>query len=125
NGQVWAAENSRHRVCGFDREGKKIASWGKADRNGDGGNFGSCCNPMNLRFAPDGRVYTAESEGLVKLFAADGTFEKLLGRVTLTGGCKNVAVDVSPDGRHVFFCDLPGSRIIVLSQPEPTTAKAN
>lgn len=33
----------------------------------------------------------------------------------LTGGCKNVAVAASPEGDQVYFCDLPGSRIIVLA----------
>ena len=85
--------------------------------HGAGGLFAGCCNPMNLRFAADGSVFTAESEGLVKKFSADGEFIESIGRVNLTGGCKNVAVDVSSDGGRVYFCDLPGSRIIVLKQP--------
>lgn len=120
NGEVWAAENSKHRLCAFDRDGKRLASWGKSDRNGAGECFGGCCNPMNLRFDHDGNLYTAESEGLVKRFSQEGKFETLVGKASLSGGCKNVAVDVSADGERIYFCDLPGSRIVVLSQSPQT-----
>lgn len=124
NGQVWAAENSRHRVRAFDREGKQLLTFGKSSREGADGMFAGCCNPMNIRFGTDGSVLTAESEGLVKKFSPAGEYVEAIGRVTLTGGCKNVAVDVSSDGHRVYFCDLPGSRIIVLKEPEKSVTQA-
>src|SRR5690606_20273258 len=50
---VFVAENARHRVACYDKNGKMIASWGQQARTGLDG-FGSCCNPMNVAFGPDG-----------------------------------------------------------------------
>ena len=55
-------------------------------------------------------------------FNAAGEFVALIGTAKLTGGCKNVAVAASPSGDRVYFCDLPGSRIIVLAQKSTTRA---
>ena len=121
--KLFVAENSRHRVVSFDREGKRIDAWGKRDRDGEGGGFGGCCNPMNLCFLKDGEVVTSESEGLVKRFSPAGEFLGLIGKAKVSGGCKNVAVAASPDGKRIYFYDLQGSKIIILSQRE--TAKPN
>lgn len=123
--KLFVAENTRHRVGQYDREGKQIAFFGKRDRESAGECFGGCCNPMNCRVAANGDVYTAESEGVVKRFNAAGEFVSLVGVVKLTGGCKNVAVAASPLGDKVYFCDLPGSRIIVLGQKNATTAASS
>ncbi|HLJ10552.1 MAG TPA: hypothetical protein VKU82_05150 [Planctomycetaceae bacterium] len=71
---------------------------------------------MNLCIGPEGQIFTAESEGIIRRFSASGEAMGMVGKVTLSGGCKNVAVAVSPDGENVYFCDLPGSRIIVLGR---------
>ena len=55
---VFIAENGRHHVRRIDREGEEITKWGSQSRSGVRG-FGSCCNPMNVAFGPDGSVYTA------------------------------------------------------------------
>ena len=47
NGAVHVAENSRHRIVRYDRDGKVLAQWGKRSRQ-DVKGFGACCNPMNL-----------------------------------------------------------------------------
>jgi len=113
-GELFVAENTKHRVGHYDRNGKPIEEFGTtaSRKNADG--FGGCCNPMNLCFGSEGEVLTAESEGIIRRFSSDGEYLGLVGRVTLTGGCKNVAVAASPEGDRVYFCDLPGSRIIVL-----------
>jgi hypothetical protein len=116
---VYAAENSRKSVLRFDREGKKIASFGKGERNGgSGAGFGGCCNPMNLCFTSSGNVLTAESEGYIKEFSKDGTFKGILGQAKVSGGCKNVALALSPDGNRAYFFDLQGSRIVILGKKE-------
>ena len=127
--ELFVAENSRHRVVRYDRDGKQLAAWGKRDREGAGAGFGGCCNPMNLCFTADGGVVTAESEGRVKCFHGDGTFDRVLADAKVGGGCKNVAVAVSPDGKQVYFYDQQGSQIIILDRndsaaPKPA-AKAN
>jgi hypothetical protein len=115
---LYVAENSRHRVVKFDREGKRLDAWGKRDREGSAGGFGGCCNPMNLCFLPGGYVLTAESEGLMKRFTADGKYDGLLGTAQVSGGCKNVAVAVSPDGKHAYFYDQQGSQILIFDRAD-------
>jgi hypothetical protein len=110
------AQNCEHNVGRFDRDGKKLGTFGKrAGRDGNDG-FGGCCNPMNVRADAAGKVYTAESEGIVRLFGKDGKEEGVLGSVKISGGCKNVAIGVSKDGNTVFFCDQPGSKIHLLTR---------
>jgi hypothetical protein len=110
------AQNCEHNVGRYDRDGKKLGTFGKrAGRDGNDG-FGGCCNPMNVRADAAGRVYTAESEGIVRLFGKDGKEEGVLGSVKISGGCKNVAIGVSKDGNTVFFCDQPGSKIHLLTR---------
>ncbi len=113
---LFVAENCSHAVGKYTRDGKKVASFGKKGQNLEPECFGGCCNPMNVRVAADGSVYTAESEGFIKLFNPKGDFVACVGATTLKGGCKNVAVAVSQDGERVYFCDQPGSRILVLAK---------
>jgi hypothetical protein len=119
------AQNCEHNVGRFDRDGKKLGTFGKrAGRDGNDG-FGGCCNPMNVRADAAGRVYTAESEGIVRLFGKDGKEEGVLGSVKISGGCKNVAIGVSKDGNTVFFCDQPGSKIHLLTRKAESQKSTN
>jgi hypothetical protein len=112
--ELFVAENTKHRVGHYDRDGKRIEEFGTTLSKKDVDGFGGCCNPMNVCCGTDGQILTAESEGIIRRFSTTGEYLGLVGRVTLTGGCKNVAVSASPDGERVYFCDLPGSRIIVM-----------
>lgn len=114
-GDLLVAQNTLHRFARFDREGKAKGAWGKRGTGTEADCFGGCCNPMNLRSCK-GDIYTAESEGLIKRFSEKGEFVSVVGYAPLTGGCKNVAVAVSPDGSKVYFADQPGSQIIVLTK---------
>jgi hypothetical protein len=108
---VFVAENSKHRVCRFDREGKPVLNWGKGERTGLEG-FGSCCNPMNVAFGPDNAVYTAEDDtGRIKRYSPDGKLLGLVGAVDLKPGCKNVAIAVSSDGSRVYMLDITRNHI--------------
>lgn len=111
---VLVAENTKHQFSKYDREGKKIGSFGKRGNDTDPACFGSCCNPMNIRAIAVGDVFTAESEGIIKRFGPSGEFIETAGVVKLTGGCKNVAVAVSADAKNIYFCDQPGSKFHVL-----------
>lgn len=113
---VLVAENTKKQFTRYDREGKKVGSFGKGGPDTDPTCFGSCCNPMNLRALATGDVYTAESEGIIKRFGPSGEFIETAGVVKLTGGCKNVAVAVSADAKKIFFCDLPGSKFHILEK---------
>jgi hypothetical protein len=110
------AENCEHAFARYDRDGKKLGQWGKVTRGNDVKCFGGCCNPMNCRRGPNGDIFTAESEGLIKRFSPQGEFVALVAKRPLSGGCKNVAVAASPDGKYVYFCDQPGSQIIIMEQ---------
>ena len=115
NGDLYVAENSRKRVLRFDREGKQLAAWGRAERAGEEG-FGSCCNPMNIRFGPAGEVYTSEaSVGRIKRYSIDGQFLGIVGIAEIVPGCKHVPIAISPDGQRVYMLDINRSHIVVLS----------
>jgi hypothetical protein len=119
---ILVAENCNYQFALYDRDGKKKGGWGKSAANGnDLSGFGGCCNPMNVRATKSNEVYTAESEGLIKRFSDKGDFLGVVGYAPLTGGCKNVAVGVSPDGSRVYFADQPGSRVIVLTKKAAET----
>jgi hypothetical protein len=120
----YLSENTKKRVAQYDRSGKFVAAFGQSGRESDGLSFGGCCNPMNCRLAVSGDIYTAESEGIVKRFSAAGEFLGLVGYAKLTGGCKNVAVAASPKGDKIYFCDLPGSRIVVLAEKQSAATAA-
>ena len=116
NGDLYVAENSRKRVLRFDREGKQLAVWGKAERGGEEG-FGSCCNPMNIRFGPAGEVYTSEaSVGRIKRYSIDGQFLGIVGTAEIVPGCKHVPIAISPDGQRVYMLDINRSHIVVLGR---------
>jgi hypothetical protein len=119
------AENCAHAFARYNRDGKKLGQWGKMSQAGDAKCFGGCCNPMNVRCTANGDVLTAESEGFVKRFNSKGEFVALIGKLPLTGGCKNVAVASSPDGKLIYMCDMPGSQIVIFGEKAKTVAQAN
>jgi hypothetical protein len=111
---LFVAENSKHRVCHFDREGKSIGAWGESARSGLEG-FGSCCNPMNVAFGPEDAVYTAEDDtGRIKRYSEDGKLLGLIGSVELKPGCKNCSISVSKDGSRVYMVDITRNFIVRL-----------
>lgn len=116
-GKVFAAENSRKRVVCYDRDGKQLAAWGKADRDGGIEGFGSCCNPMNLRVGPNGAIYTSEASlGRIKRYSPSGEFLGLVGTSSIVPGCKHVAIGVSRDGGRVYLLDITRAHIVVLAR---------
>lgn len=113
---IYVAENTRHRVRGFSRDGRQVLEFGSRQRGRDDA-FDGCCNPMNVAFGDDGSVYTAESgSGRVKRFAANGTFMELVGQVDLVPGCKKVSIAVSPRGDEVYMLDITRGHIVVMSR---------
>ncbi len=113
---VFVAENGRHRVARYDDSGTMVTSWGSRDRKGVDG-FSSCCNPMNVCFAGNGDVLTAESNtGLIKRFTADGEMVSFVGQVDLVPGCKNVSIAISPQGDRIYMLDLTRNHIVVMEQ---------
>ncbi len=118
------AENSRYRVTRYDAEGKKLASFGKSQRDGVGEGFSGCCNPMNTRPVGD-KLYVAESNGVVKLFSRDGKYEGVVGAARVQAGCKSSIVDATADGQRVYYFDVRGSGICVLERGPAKDAEAH
>jgi hypothetical protein len=116
---IFVAENARHRVCCYDGKGEMTTSWGEQSRAGIDG-FGSCCNPMNVAFGPDGSIYTAESEiGRVKRFSPSGELIDLVGKVDIVPGCKKVAIAVDKTGDNVFMLDVSRNHIVKMERLAP------
>ena len=107
NGDLWVPENARHRVIRYDRDGKKLASFGKHDRKAADG-FGGCCEPKNLAIGPGGDIFTAESGEpvVVKRFSPQGKFLDVVAIPKYKTGCVHVCVAASQDGR--IFILNPG-----------------
>lgn len=113
---IYVAENTRHRVRGYSREGRQLLEFGSRERDRPEG-FSGCCNPMNVAFGDDGSVYTAESGiGRIKRFSADGSFIELVGQVELVPGCKKVAISVSPKGDQVYMLDITRGHIVMMTR---------
>ncbi len=123
NGELFVCENSRHRVIRFDIDGKEIAQFGKRDREGEGENFGGCCNPMNLCFSKDGNLFVSESNGVVKHFTPEGKYLGIVGVAKVQAGCKNSCVAVNADESRLYYIDIYQSKIIVLSRGEEQASK--
>lgn len=120
---IYVAENTRHRVRGYSREGRELLEFGSRERDLPEG-FSGCCNPMNVAFGDDGSVYTAESGiGRIKRFSADGSFIELVGQVELVPGCKKVAISVSPKGDQVYMLDITRGHIVVMTRNASRSAE--
>lgn len=121
---LFVAENSKHRVCRYDDDGKLVCTWGHGARKGLEG-FGSCCNPMNVAFGPGDVVYTAEDNtGRIKRYSKEGELLGLVGSVDLVPGCKNCSIAVSADGSRVYMLDITRGHIVRMEPYKPGEAPA-
>ncbi|MGI9178061.1 MAG: hypothetical protein ACR2IT_09420 [Pirellulales bacterium] len=113
---IYAAENTRHRVRCYSRDGKEQFEFVSREL-GQPDSFEGCCNPMNVAFGADGSVYTAEAGiGRIKRFTKDGRFQQLVGQVDLVPGCKKVAISVSPAGDVIYMLDITRGHIVAMVQ---------
>ena len=132
DGSLFVAENARHRVVKYDREGKILAKWGSRDPKNIKG-FGSCCNPMNLFFNKKGELYTSESGlGRVKKYTIEGKFLSLVGYVGTTrfnragrtaAQCSNISVASNKDESRVYVLDYDKCLIRVLARNDDNSDK--
>lgn len=116
------AENARHQVGMYDREGKLVSKFGKRDRSAKEG-FGSCCGPMNVTVS-GGIIYTGETvspAALIKAFDAEGKQLAVIGSAKGPASCTRMTLGASPDGNTVYMLD--GSKrsdvIRVLERKQP------
>ena len=78
---------------------------------------------MNTRVVGND-LYVSDSDGRVRLFTLDGKYKREVGKAEVEPGCKSSIVDVSPDGKHVYYIDVNHSRICVLDEMVPTSEQA-
>jgi hypothetical protein len=110
------AENSRNRVAVYGLDGEPLRTFGEASRADIRKGFGGCCNPMNACAGPDGSLLLAESNGLVKQFAPDGTLTEILGVADVQSGCKNSSIGLSADGSRLYYLDIQKGRVLVMEK---------
>jgi hypothetical protein len=112
------AENTSFTVGIYDRDGTKLTSWGKRGRAEPDG-FGSCCNPMNVRCCSNGEILTAESSiGDIKRFSKKGEFLGIVGRASVAGGCKHVAIGWDNERNWHYMMNQDKSSVAVLVPKE-------
>lgn len=113
---LYLAENTRHEVVRYSREGKVLGRWGKSERKGVEG-FGGCCNPMSLRCVPGGEIYTIETRpDRIKRYTTSGKFLGLVAEFDIGKSCIPVAIGVTQDGNRVFVADSQTKVIRVLTK---------
>jgi hypothetical protein len=78
---------------------------------------------MNTCSTPDGGLLTSESNGCIKRFAADGTFQEVVGTAAVQSGCKNSTVGMAADGSRVYYLDVRKGTIRVLEKPDVALAQ--
>ncbi len=114
DGRLFVAENGKFEVSIRDRDGKRLSSFGKRDRNSVEG-FGSCCNPMNVRCCDNGDILAAESSiGNIKRFNARGEFVGLIGKAKIGMGCKHVALAFDKSRNRYYMMNVDKGHIAVL-----------
>jgi hypothetical protein len=125
NGELWIAHNGKHKVEHYDRDGKMLSSFGKTDRIAPDG-FGGCCEPKNLRFAPNDELLASESgpPTCVKRFSTDGTFLGTAVVAPWKSGCVRVTTEMSADGGKIFLLNTGENAIHVFTKKPAETASA-
>lgn len=112
---LWVAHNGRHKVEHYDREGKKIGSFGRTDRASADG-FGGCCEPKNLRLLPK-EVLAAESgpPTCVKRFDREGKFLGVALIAPWESGCVRVTIAFHSDSNEYLVLNSGANEIQVFS----------
>jgi len=111
-GDLWVAHNSRHKVEHYNRDGKKVGSFGKTDRTSADG-FGGCCEPKNLRFTAGDLLFACESgpPTCVKRFSKDGKFLGVALIAPWDSGCVRVTTEYDA-AKDRFYVLNSGERTI-------------
>lgn len=114
-GELWVAHNGRHKVERYSRDGKMLSSFGKNDRKAADG-FGGCCEPKNIRFAPDGTLLTAESgpPTVVKRFDLNGKFLGVVATPNIQTGCVRVTVEATKNGARYYVINTDDGTMHVI-----------
>ena len=107
------AENSKHRVCRYDREGKQIGNWGYR-RSHRHRRLWQLLQPDERRVRA-GRTWSTRpktTRAASSDIRQEGELLGLVGSVDLVPGCKNCSIAVSDDGSRVYMLDITRGHIV-------------
>jgi hypothetical protein len=98
-GVVVATDSGRHRVSSWTLDGVPIRNFGKFGIwNAE--DFVGCCNPVNVAFAPGGRIVTAEKVvPRIKVYDAEGRLLGLISPENFDPKCTHLHLAVDSKGR--------------------------
>ena len=117
-GIVAAADPGRHRVTLWNLDGSLIGHFGKFGLASPG-DFVGCCNPVNLAFAPDGRIVVSEKvAGRVKVYDRAGKLLAVIGPEHFDPKCARLHLAVDSKGR-ILVADPVRLEIKVFSLAGP------
>jgi sugar lactone lactonase YvrE len=99
NGMVVATDSGRHRITAWKLDGTPIRQFGKFGLSNPE-DFVGCCNPVNLAFAPGGRIVAAEKVAArVKVFDLEGKLLGMIGPEHFDPRCTQFHLAVDSKGR--------------------------
>lgn len=98
-GVVVATDSGRHRVSSWTLDGVPIQNFGKFGLwNAE--DFVGCCNPVNVAFAPGGRIVTAEKVvPRIKVYNVEGRLLGLISQENFDPKCTHLHLAVDSRGR--------------------------
>jgi hypothetical protein len=98
-GVVVATDSGRHRVSSWTLDGVPIRNFGKFGL-WSAEDFVGCCNPVNVAFAPGGRIVTAEKVvPRIKIYNAEGRLLGLISPENFDPKCTHLHLAVDSKGR--------------------------
>jgi hypothetical protein len=98
-GSICAADSGRHQVSRWVLDGSPLGQFGKFGY-GRPEDFVGCCNPVNIAFAPEGNIVTAEKViARIKVFDGAGNLLALIGPEHFDPNCTRLHLAVDSKGR--------------------------
>ncbi len=99
DGTVVAGDSGRHRVTLWALDGSPRGAFGKFGMSHPE-DFVGCCNPVNVAFAPDGTIVTAEKMvARVKVYEPGGKLLAVIGPEHFDPACTSIRLAVDSKGR--------------------------
>jgi hypothetical protein len=100
-GTIVAGDTGRHQVTLWAPDGSPRGSFGRFGMTNPE-NFVGCCNPVNVAFAPDGCIVTAEKMvARVKVFEPGGKLLAVIGPQNFDPACTSIQLAVDSKGRII------------------------
>ncbi len=123
-GVILATDSGRHRVTTWKLDGEPVRQFGKFGLSHPQ-DFVGCCNPVNIAFAPEGRIVTAEKVAArVKVFDSEGRLLGLIGPEHFDPKCTKFHLAVDSQGR-ILIADPVRMEVKIFSIAAGTGGREN